>query len=60
MTVSAICNSSRPSSIFSVTFQQLHGMKTLRLAAAVLAAGLLAGMPLAAQSTNFGSVNVGS
>jgi sugar lactone lactonase YvrE len=35
-------------------------MKTLRLAGAVLAAGLLAGMPLAAQSTNVGSIKVGS
>jgi large repetitive protein len=60
MVISSICKGFRPFSTFSVTFQQLHGMKTLRLAGAVLAAGLLAGMPLAAQSTNFGSVNVGS
>jgi hypothetical protein len=37
-------------------FLRLHGA----LSAAAIAAGLLAGIPLAAQSTNFGSVNVGS
>jgi len=48
-------------SAFSSIHHQLSGRKALRMAgAATMGVCLLAGVPLAAQSTNFGSVNVGS